>query len=45
MASQDIKSANQITFNKKNIRSLATDKHRRVWDLELKGFLILVLPR
>jgi len=44
MASQDRKSVNQITFNRKNIRSLATDKRRRVWDSELKGFFILVLP-
>ena len=32
MASQDRKSVNQITFNRKNIRSLATDKRRRVCD-------------
>ena len=44
MASQDRKSINQITFNRKNIRSLAIDKRRRVWDSELKGFFILVLP-
>ena len=44
MASQDRKSVNQITFNRKNIRSLATDKRRRVYDSELKGFFILVLP-
>ena len=44
MASQDRKSVNHITFNRKNIRSLATDKWRRVYDSELKGFFILVLP-